>query len=164
MTQRTAGTTELQGCSWAFTGDDFGFWNDSDYDRWNNNCYNFAAGIKTWTFAQPGRAAGQEAQYPGLTCFGATHGVKDAAFRDGVRDYCDGDNFRVGLAVRSDGQDYHWWRQVTSDPRWGHKPGSTAARVFDWAGEIIFNPETSHRGPYDVWCGYYYIPLWITIE
>lgn len=106
MTQRTAGTTELQGCSWAFTGDHFGFWNDSDYDRWNNNCYNFAAGIKTWTFAQPGRAAGQEAQ-PGLTCFGATHGVKDAAFRDGVRDYCDGDNFRVGLAVRSDGLDYH---------------------------------------------------------
>ena len=51
--------------------------------------------------------------------------------------------------------DYHWYR-LQKEGFWGHKPGSTAARNVDNSGHVITNPETANRGPYRLFCGYFY--------
>lgn len=145
-------------CFLAYTQHDFGFWNDSWAHMWYNNCYNYAAGIRTGTIAQPGRASGQEVT-PQFIC----DDVRDAAIMDGMRDNCNGTNFYVGLAVTLDGFDYHFWRKI-DDNEWGHKPGHGSARNFDFSNNLINNPKQSDRGVYSIWCGYYYIPLWINIS
>jgi hypothetical protein len=49
--------------------------------------------------------------------------------------------------------DYHWYRQDNVGC-WSHKPGSTAVRNVDNAGNPITDPKTCNRGPYTVFCTY----------
>jgi hypothetical protein len=35
-------------------------WNDNNGIQFNNNCYNYGCDIQTGTYAQPGRASGNE--------------------------------------------------------------------------------------------------------
>jgi hypothetical protein len=51
--------------------------------------------------------------------------------------------------------DFHWYRQMR-EGFWGHKPGKTAVRNTDNSGKVITNPATCNRGPYTIFCGYFY--------
>ena len=133
-----------------------GFWNDPATIRYNN-CYNYASNWRTNTFAQPGRGCGQ--MYSAITCAAVT----SAALCDGMhrRFDCFPDTekprYLVALVIAPGPGfiDYHWFRKQ-KEGFWGHKPGGTAARNVDNSGAVIYNPETANRGPYTVFCGYFY--------
>ena len=63
-------------------------------------------------------------------------------------------NWIVALAYSTSTYDYHWWRKG-EDGNWSHKPGEAHIMYRDFASAIITDPATSHRGPYDVFIGYY---------
>ena len=134
-----------------------GFWNDDTRVREDNNCYNYASNWRTNTFAQPGLGCGN--MYTAITCAEVTR----AALCDGMhrRFDCFPDTERprylVALVVAPGPGfvDYHWFRKQSGN-FWGHKPGGTAARNTDNSGVLITNPETANRGPYTLFCGYFY--------
>ncbi|GGV36523.1 hypothetical protein [Streptomyces spectabilis] len=134
-----------------------GFWNNDSTVRLNNNCYNYASNWRTNTFAQPGRGCGN--MYKAITCAEVTR----ASLCDGMhhRFDCFPDTekprYLVALVIAPGPGfiDFHWFRKQ-NEGFWGHKPGSTAARNTDNSGNVIFNPETANRGPYTVFCGYFY--------
>ena len=129
------------------------FWNDPAVIG-HNNCYNYGTNRRTNTFAQPGRATGH--QYTALTC----PAVSQAALSDGnhVRFNCfpEPEKPRWLMAlVMAPGIDYHWYRKQL-EGFWGHKPGGTAARNVDNAGQVIYDPRTAARGMYTEFCGFFY--------
>ena len=63
-----------------------------------------------------------------------------------------GKGWYVALVVWP-GTDYHWYRQDKVGC-WSHKPGQTAVRNVDNAGQPIADPKTCNRGPYTVFCSY----------
>ncbi|MCB1542050.1 MAG: hypothetical protein KDJ25_14785 [Rhodoblastus sp.] len=118
-----------------------------------NNCYNYANDHATNTFAQPGRAHGAM-----TTTMDCAH-VQPAAVADGLAAAANfaaplknGAGWYVALVIWP-GADYHWYRQ-DSGGCWSHKPGQTAARDVDNAGNKITDPRTCNRGPYTVFCSY----------
>jgi hypothetical protein len=131
------------------------FWNDPRYQGYNN-CYNYAMNMRTNTFAQPGRAHGCN--------FSINCGSVSAAARcDGVVNSCGGSTpyYSVAMVVSTTWQDYHWYHWHYFSGFWGHKPGGTAARNYDNSGRVIspnqgLYPSNCNRGPYDIFCGYYY--------
>lgn len=132
-----------------------GFWNDS-YSISRNNCYNYASNYRSHTFAQPGRAHG--CSYS-IGC----SSVHNAAQCDGLTNTCGSNPTYLVALVIWPGVDYHWyhWHGAGSDYFWGHKPGGTAARNWDSSNRRIVPPLQPHncnRGPYTVFCGYYYQP------
>jgi hypothetical protein len=147
-------TPEARACKIERAHFDPGFWNDNLYVRYNNNCYNYATNRRTDTFAQPGFACGD--MYNSLTCEEVTRG----ALCDGARTEgnCVSDEeaprWFMALVIWPD-RDFHWYRR-NLEGNWGHKPGSTEARVRDNSGEVIRNPEIADRGPYTQFCGYFY--------
>jgi len=144
-------------CNIEFGAFNPGFWNNDTNVRLNNNCYNYASNWRTNTFAQPGRGCGS--MYTAITC----NEVARGALCDGMhhRFDCFPDNekprYLVALVVAPGPGfiDYHWYRKQ-KEGFWGHKPGSTAARNVDNSGVVITNPETANRGPYTIFCGYFY--------
>ncbi|MFD8085227.1 hypothetical protein ACFV4F_26420 [Kitasatospora sp. NPDC059722] len=132
-----------------------GFWNNDPTVQANNNCYNYASNWRTNTFAQPGRGCGS--MYTRIDCAEVTR----AALCDGMHHrfdcFPDGEKPRylVALVVIPGGGDFHWYRKQ-KEGFWGHKPGGTAARNYDNSGNVIYNPETADRGPYTIFCGYFY--------
>lgn len=130
--------------------------------KWNiptvqpyNNCYNYANDHITNTFAQPGRAHGYHIPYPNLQC----NTVEPGAAKDGLHAANNfhaalpaGHGWYVALVVWPN-QDYHWYRQDNVGC-WSHKPGQTAARNVDNAGQPITDPKTCNRGPYTNFCTY----------
>jgi len=136
------------GAGLACTSDtEFGFWNDPAH-RPFNNCYNYASNLRTNSFAQPGRAAG--AVWRGLD----DASLVAAVTRDGWASSSVGDDaYNVCLVVWP-GTDYHLYR-LAANGTWCHKPGPAAVRNFDNSGKRILNPETSDRGPYTAFYGYY---------
>lgn len=140
-------------CQYERTQFNPGFWNDSAHIS-KNNCYNYAINKRTDSFAQPGRACGQQAST------WACDRVTNAALCDGAhrRYNCFPDtekNRNLVALVIWPGQDYHWYR-LHSEGFWGHKPGRTAAKNTDNCNQVIKNPETCCRGPYTHFCGYFY--------
>lgn len=134
-----------------------GFWNNDANVRIHNNCYNYASNKRTNTFAQPGRGCGH--QWTQITCAEVTR----AALCDGLhhRFTCfpasQKPRYLVALVVSPTPGfiDYHWYRKQ-KEGFWGHKPGGTAARNVDNSNQVIFNPQTCDRGPYTIFCGYFY--------
>lgn len=129
-------------------------WNDADGVQYNNNCYNYACDMRTGTYAQPGRATGN--QYASLNCqeVGAgavSDGLVETDCDDGCgcRDCC----HLVALVVWP-GRDYHWYRRDRNG-RWSHKLGGTPATDLDDSGNPITDPRTADRGPYTEFCGCY---------
>ena len=55
---------------------DLAWWNDGGARQFNNNCYNYATNYRTDTFAQPGKAAGQ--QYTSLSGCAVAAGQRSA--------------------------------------------------------------------------------------
>jgi hypothetical protein len=129
-----------------------GAWNIPTVQPYNN-CYNYANDHATNTFAQPGRATGH--MYTALTCAS----VQPAAQSDGLTAAANfsaplaaGKGWYVALVIWPNA-DYHWYRQDKVGC-WSHKPGSTAVRNVDNAGQPITDPRTCNRGPYTVFCTY----------
>lgn len=128
-------------------------WNDNNGIQFNNNCYNYACNLRTNTYAQPGRASGNE--YTALQCPEVTAG----ALSDGLEAVapglgpCSGCCHRVAL-VMAPGYDFHWYRR-DADGWWSHKPGGTEARNTDNSGNLISDPRTADRGPYTEFCGFF---------
>jgi hypothetical protein len=129
-------------------------WNDGSSIQFNNNCYNYACDIRTNTFAQPGRATGN--QYQSIDC----PQVGAGAVSDGLVQVdsdkgcgCSECRHRVALVIWP-GEDFHWYRLDRSG-RWSHKPGGTEATDLDNSGNPITDPRTADRGPYTVFCGFY---------
>lgn len=133
-----------------------GFWNDPSHVT-RNNCYNYASNRRTDTFAQPGRATGQ--MYSAINCAQ----VGPAAVRDGARAHpncapaTESPRWYMALVIAPGPGfiDYHWYRK-SKEGFWGHKPGGTPARNTDQSNHIITDPRTANRGPYTIFCGFYY--------
>jgi hypothetical protein len=133
-----------------------GFWNVPAVMP-RNNCYNYATNRRTDTFAQPGRASGR--MYSAINCAE----VGAAAVRDGARQHpncapaSEASRWYMALVIAPGPgfRDYHWYRR-SREGFWGHKPGGTAARNVDNAGGVIVDPRTANRGPYTIFCGFYY--------
>ncbi|NOG70425.1 hypothetical protein [Roseicella sp. DB1501] len=134
-----------------------GFWNNDPTTRARNNCYNYASNKRTNTFAQPGKGCGR--MYTAITCAEMTR----ASLCDGLhrRFDCFPDSekprYLVALVVAPGPGfvDFHWYRKQ-KEGFWGHKPGGTAARNTDNSGRVIMDPSTCDRGPYTLFCGYFY--------
>jgi hypothetical protein len=149
-------------CPYETCESNFGFWNNDDYVRQNNNCYNYARNQRTDTFAQPGRASGAY-PYP-VNCDAVTNGaLSDGAHR---RYDCfpesESPRWLMALVIWP-GRDYHWYRKAR-EGFWGHKPGGTEARNTDNSGRVISDPEGCDRGPYTQFCGYFYACKSMIIE
>jgi len=122
-----------------------------------NNCYNYASNRRTDTFAQPGRASGH--QYSAINCAQ----VGPAAVRDGARQApncapdAEAPRWYMALVIAPGPGfiDYHWYRKSV-EGFWGHKPGGTPARNIDNSGRVISDPRTANRGPYRIFCGFFY--------
>ncbi len=131
------------------------YWNDGDHGssiQRNNNCYNYSNNRRTDTFAQPGKAVGQ--QYTAYTCTD----ISNAAIADGLEPIsssatCPDNMVKVALAVYPD-SDYHWYRQ-DSDGMWSHKIGTNEATNLDDSYMTITNPETANMVLYTDFCGYF---------
>jgi hypothetical protein len=139
-----------------------GAWNVPNVQPYNN-CYNYANDNPTNTFAQPGRAHGQQATV--MDCAQ----VQPAAVADGLAvspNFSNalpaGAGWYVALVIWP-GADYHWYRQDTVGC-WSHKPGQTAVRNMDNAGNAITDPSTCNRGPYTVFCNYMVAKRGLTIK
>jgi hypothetical protein len=134
-----------------------GFWNNTPVIRQKNNCYNYASNKRTDTFAQPGRGCGH--MYTAINCVEVTK----ASLCDGLHKRYDcfpaseAPRYLVALVIAPGPGfvDFHWYRKMR-EGFWGHKPGSTAARNTDNSGVVITNPATCNRGPYTIFCGYFY--------
>jgi hypothetical protein len=153
-TDASSWTTQAQGsCQIEVAAFNPNFWNVSPVLT-NNNCYNYATNRRTDTFAQPGRAAGQQATT--MKCANVSTGAQaDGAY---LAPTCvpSGQEPRWYMAmVVWPGVDYHWYRKQ-AEGYWGHKPGQTAARNYDNSNVVITNPETANRGGYRNFCGYFF--------
>lgn len=146
-------------CVIANTAYNPGFWNVPAVQPYNN-CYNYAMNHRSDTFAQPGRISG----HPNSVMQCAQ--VAAAANWDGCLAVCSGSNKNVALVIWP-GVDYHWYRRH-SEGFWGHKPGSTAARNTDNAGQLINGttrtPANCNRGPYTIFCGYRFSPTGMKVK
>ena len=63
---------------------------------------------------------------------------------------CDKGSYKVALVVSPylndgvHGCDYHWYRQ-NPDGTWSHKPGNTPVTNLDYAGNVIYDPNSANR-------------------
>ncbi len=136
---------------------DIAYWNTTAGVVGTNNCYNYATDYRTNTFAQPGKATGQ--QYTNLSACNVPAGQRSAkmgAISDGLIDtpnannVCPGTGHLVALVIWPN-TDYHWYRK-NNDGYWSHKPGGTPATIYDNAGHLITDPRTANRGGYTQFC------------
>jgi|EndMetStandDraft_5_1072996.scaffolds.fasta_scaffold29237_2 hypothetical protein len=126
--------------------------------RLNNNCYNYATNFASNTVAQPGRRVGHI--YQAFDC----DAVQAAARLDGCLTACEGNVRVVALAIWP-GVDFHWYR-LHPGGLWAHKLGITDVWTHDNLGRILANgltPATCDRGPYTVFCGFFYAPLGLQV-
>ena len=129
-------------------------WNDGDGIQFNNNCYNYACNVPTGTFAQPGRASGN--QYVNIDCMDVGQGAESDGLASSSCSQgcgCGACCHQVALVIWP-GVDFHWYRH-DRDGRWSHKPGGTEATNLDNSGNLITDPQLADRGPYTIFCGCY---------
>jgi len=133
------------------------FWNHP-FRRFGNNCYNFASNFASNTMAQPGRHSGR--MYTAFEC----GNVLAAAKADGYRQECDGTLRVVALAIWPR-IDFHWWR-LHPGGFWAHKIGTSMVMQVDNLGRILGNgltPANCDRGPYSMFCGFFFGPLGVEV-
>lgn len=58
------------------------------------------------------------------------------------------------IALALSPTDYHWWRRDAGG-WWSHKQGRTAPSNTDYVGNLVVSPETTNRGPYEHFVGYF---------
>jgi len=136
-------------------------WNDGGWVQSSNNCYNFAADIRTDTIAQPG---GPPFYYL-YTCPQQT----SAAVSDGLKadvdlaDLCHTSGLPEGhiaaLLIMPPLIDFHWVR-MEADGTWSSKAGSYSATTLDNAGQPITDPRTANwQTPFGTYqfCGFFWV-------
>lgn len=157
--QASTEAAQAAACIIANTPYNPGFWNAAAVQP-KNNCYNYAMNFRSDTFAQPGHISGHPNSV--MDC---PH-VSAAANWDGCLASCSGSNKNVALVIWP-GVDYHWYRRH-SEGFWGHKPGGTAARNVDNAGQLINGttrtPANCNRGGYTIFCGYRFSPTGMKVN
>lgn len=128
------------------------WWNDGGQKQWNNNCYNYGTNYRTDTFAQPGKANGN--QYSSITCAEVKSGAISDALIDSpsANNKCPKEGHLVALVV-GPGWDFHWYRKGRNG-YWTHKPGGTQATQLDNSGNLISDPRTADRGNYTDFCSF----------
>ncbi len=130
------------------------FWNDGGTVQLHNNCYNYGKNRRTDTFAQVGRASGEE----GGTVDVATvtkHAVNDGLISTTLVQGCPEARELIAMVIKpTSPPDWHWYRRDVNN-YWTHKPGSSPATNLDNSGHQITSPETADRGAYTVWGGYF---------
>jgi hypothetical protein len=157
LPEETAEAAAAVTCTIEFGAYNPGFWNNNPTILHNNNCYNYASNKRTDTFAQPGRGCGH--MYTAINCVEVTR----AALCDGLhhRYQCFPDSekprYLVALVIAPGPGfvDYHWYRK-NKEGFWSHKPGGTPVRNVDNSGHVITDPSRCDRGPYTIFCGYFY--------
>ena len=125
-------------------------------------------------FPQPGRAAGITKKTLGgkWNCNSAEKGIladnpkifkinADSDEPSSVNYRCPAGMYKIAMATKPDGSDYHFWREDSSgeSKTWSHKAGARRATNRDYSLRIIKNPETSNRGDYNNFCGFYCVPI-----
>lgn len=135
---------------------DPGKWNNDSTVRLNNNCYNYANDTITNTFAQPGRGTGTEGPYPYVCSSTSSAAIRDGLAAIASPDISPASGHVCALVVSTTPgfSDYHWYRR-DSNGMWSHKPGKSAARNTDNAGQTISDPRSCDRGPYNNFCGFF---------
>ena len=127
-------------------------WNDAGDIQYSDNCYNYGNNQMTFTFAQPGRAAGYREWQSGSDM--TVSYVRERALADGLTwvgwnypgaDYTCADGGHLVFMGIAPGVDYHWWRKDVSTSYWSHKPGGGSATNLDASGALITNPLASDR-------------------
>jgi hypothetical protein len=135
------------------------FWNAPAYVRENNNCYAYGCNMRTSTFPQPGRYAGQKLEHTLASVTACA--LADGLVRQGnCMPSARKPRWLVALVATPDNPsdwDYHWYRKQ-QDGYWGHKPGQTLATSRDRSGQLITDPQSCDRGRYTEWGGYFYVP------
>lgn len=133
------------------------WWNLNPTIKGNNNCYNYACNQRTDTFAQPGKATGnQYTSLSGCTVAAGQKSAKQGAVSDALIDtplannQCPAKGHLVALVIWP-GVDFHWYRKGVNT-MWSHKPGSTAVTNLDNSGVVISDPRTANRGGYTQFC------------
>jgi hypothetical protein len=127
-------------------------WNDFLTVRSRNNCYNYSNDEVTMTFAQPGRACGE--QWGEISCTA----IMDAAICDGLallpdpQGACPAGTHKVHVVV-APRWDFHFYRQDDNGV-WSHKLGGGLATDLDNSGQLITDPELADTGNYTDHCGY----------
>jgi hypothetical protein len=131
------------------------WWNDGGNRQAHNNCYNYGTNYRTDTFAQPGRASGNQYSWP-IACAG----VKAGAVSDDLIDSpkadpkkCPKEGHLVALVVAPGPgfNDFHWYRRGRNG-LWSHKPGGGQATNLDNSGHYISDPRNADRGAYTNFC------------
>ena len=143
----------------------------ADLNNWMSpcyNCYNYATGLKTAFFAQPGGGVNIPVTCNDVTMKAVADGLTAVPWAPGqaVPNVPAG-KCLVALAVDPtpgvwnlpDGRqipksDYHWYR-LNADGTWSDKPGGTKAKVTQNNGMNITDPSTANRGRYTMFCGYF---------
>lgn len=131
---------------------DPGKWNNDPRVQLNNNCYNYACDVITFSMAQPGKGSGRG--FSTVEC----GDVGSAAVRDGLvatskPTTTPKDGHYVALVI-SVLQDFHWYR-LDDNHYWSHKRGQYPAKNVDESRSPISDPETCDSDGYAVFCGYY---------
>ncbi len=133
------------------------WWNDGGQIQYNNNCYNYATNYRTDTFAQPGKASGQQVNnLSSCDPIAPAISAKMGAISDSLIDYpnagniCPSEGHLVALAIWPN-WDYHWYRKGRNN-YWSHKPGGTQVTNLDNSGNSINDPRTADRGGYTEFC------------
>lgn len=127
-------------------------------DPLGNNCYNYAIGVPTGKFLQPGQASGRAVEV--LTCENDFNklGLVQAAENDGLRlvqstDECKDDEQIVALFNVPE-FDFHWLR-LEDNGVWTHKMGNNLPINTDKKGNIITDLFKADLGQYRYFCGFF---------
>ena len=136
-------------------------WNDSIFDRINNNCYNYGTDVLNDKYGQPGRASGIDPA--ALECGLYTPAaVADGLISTGDEQSVAGVEFgHVVALVIAPGKDFHWYRRDRNG-MWSHKVGTLTATNLDSSNRPITDPRTADRRngriDYSVFCGFFCVP------
>jgi len=126
-------------------------WSAANDVQYENNCYNYACDIRV-TYAQPGLTSGHE--HVRIGC----NEISKGAIADGLvpvdcTKRCGRRCHKVALVI-SPGNTFHWYRRDRSG-LWSHKPGDGPPTNLDYSGNLIVDPRTADRGPFEIFCGCY---------
>lgn len=158
-------------------------YNKNPYKRRSHNCYSFAAMVNDLkkitkcgeskdcdvSFHSPGSASGQGRvkEKHCAVIMGRTMGDIPEAELSLFSQKCPNGFSKIAV-VTDNKNDFHYYLQLKNG-KWAHKPGGTAATLFDSNGSEIYNPELAgryyppdyegdHELDYKNFCGYLCVP------
>lgn len=147
---RTAAADEPDRCACAPIWDP-AWWNDGGAIQLHNNCYNYAANVRTDTYAQPGRAS--TAMFASMSPADVrTAALADALTDAPLRNKCPRKGHLVACFVSQ--WDFHWYRKHRNG-LWTHKPGPDPITQLDNAGQPIADPRNADRAEYTQLVGFF---------